>query len=173
MPYITPEDRELLIPLVDELVELTDPWSVRPAIAYLLDRSFHFPKGVRYSKILKAVGTIECIRQELNHRKLGHATNGSEVPTLSPPDVPIYQGVAESCAVSEKIFEVFEGMEKSLKSIEGPLNYVITRFLLKKFKPDKVIVNLDALLLDVSRVFYGNMAFPYEQKKMKINGDVC
>lgn len=66
--------------------------------------------------------------------------------------------------------------EQNASSVAGQLNYIITRLILKTYKgylPNYSDINEIVGVLECAKLeFYRRTAAPYEDKKIKENGDV-
>ena len=96
MPYISQDGREKLDPAIDALIEKLGLWHedykegvMNYTITRLLSEMPSYPGTWRYKYINRAIGVLECVKQEFYRRLAGPYEDNA---ILKNGDIPCYGG---------------------------------------------------------------------------------
>ncbi len=159
MPYIVQKRREGLDEKIKVIVDTIQERQLFGFVHDFLVKSLRLDTGPRYKNIMKAMGTLDCVRRELSFRFLSKE-NGRQVAMTgdlveSPPE-----------ETDRLVDEVWDRQD-----VEGDLNYCISAVLTRRLKLWKQEINVSSFLDRVSKYIYDTIAVPYELSKKTQNGD--
>lgn len=169
MPYIAEERREDLDSRILTLCKAMDVIDVPSVIYSFLVRAIGIDiDGPRYTKIMTAVGTLECVILEMESRGFSDWSRPDFIPG------PLVLGQADG-RLAGQVFFLAELVNRRITRghIDGDLNYTITRIVaINAGLGAGGEFDIRPMIEDVKRHFYGAIARPYEDDKMAENGDV-
>jgi len=174
MPYIDEKMRVQLESSLDlmekQIIANMSDSSFHCTLAYVffeISKSF-IGSDVRYAKINDVVGALECCKMEI-FRRLGkiYGGDGLRVVFFHPSNTKdLDEAILDICSNAKKI----EGFDSARAGI---LNYILTRiFLFANVDYELNVYHISDIMNFVKCKIYDDIAAPYEDEKIKTNGDV-
>lgn len=173
MPYIKSSDRSYYKPFLKDILntlnrkeEEEDKFNnIRQIVLTIIQGSY--PEELRYYHHNEIIGMLECCRLEWYRRK--GVETFTTTSNFDRPSMKKYYGSIESIT---KYVSILNPGEKS-----GNLNYFITALLTEVYnttnnKTPLLKEDLCSLISDVKEYWYEKKTAPYEDIKIKENGDV-
>lgn len=170
MPYIKQEDRKQFDSEIDSLVEtVTDIKNFGDLYYIIGSLIMKTIKPKQYRQMLEITGLLMNIRQELCRR--------ISVRPYSPPKFKIEFSFADQKPIIQYDFEISilaAKLREGCGDIYGNMNYGITSFLVKTYTHSigSLAVGIISMLEKLNNDFYDQIAGPYEDLKIKENGDI-
>lgn len=175
MPYIDEKMRVQLESSLDlmekQIITNISDAPIHSVLAYVffeISKSF-IGSDVRYAKINDVVGALECCKMEIFRRldKI-YSGDGSRVMLVFPSSTKdLDEVILDICSNAKKI----DGFDSAKAGI---LNYILTRIFLFADNAyyELNVYHISDIMNFVKCKIYDDIAAPYEDEKIKTNGDV-
>lgn len=171
MPYIRPEDREQFNSEIDDLVIIfksnCSPQNLYYIISRLIMRTI---RPSRYRQMCEVSGVLDNLKREFIRRQTSRDIDYLEKIPLFPNSFTEENNPELDSAILILVKELREGCG----DIYGNLNYCITSFIVKSFEGilNNRYLDIITVLKILGSNFYEQIVAPYEDEKIKQNGDV-